>query len=121
MKSRLYRLFSTFPGGRPAVGLLLLRLVVGLVAVLHHVDTDLASTVAGALILVGFLTPFAAAWVAGSLAFSQISSPPADVNGVSVVLLISGSAALALLGPGAFSIDARLFGRREIVIPRKRT
>jgi hypothetical protein len=25
--------------------------------------------------------------------------------------------ALALLGPGAFSLDGRLFGRREIVIP----
>jgi len=24
--------------------------------------------------------------------------------------------ALALLGPGAFSLDARLFGRREIII-----
>jgi hypothetical protein len=27
------------------------------------------------------------------------------------------SAALALLGPGAYSMDARLFGRREIVLP----
>jgi hypothetical protein len=25
--------------------------------------------------------------------------------------------AIALLGPGAFSIDARMFGRREILIP----
>jgi hypothetical protein len=30
------------------------------------------------------------------------------------------SAALALLGPGAFSLDARLFGRREIIIPEGR-
>jgi len=27
------------------------------------------------------------------------------------------SAALILLGPGAFSLDGRLFGRREIIIP----
>jgi hypothetical protein len=27
------------------------------------------------------------------------------------------SLALVLLGPGAFSLDARLFGRREIIIP----
>jgi hypothetical protein len=26
--------------------------------------------------------------------------------------------AVALLGPGAFAVDARLFGRREVVIPR---
>jgi len=24
---------------------------------------------------------------------------------------------IALLGPGAFSVDARMFGRREILIP----
>ena len=28
--------------------------------------------------------------------------------------------AMMLLGPGAYSLDARLFGRREIVIPRTR-
>jgi hypothetical protein len=27
------------------------------------------------------------------------------------------AAALACLGPGAFSLDARRFGRREIVVP----
>jgi hypothetical protein len=31
--------------------------------------------------------------------------------------MIITAAALALLGPGAFSLDGRLFGRREIVIP----
>jgi len=31
--------------------------------------------------------------------------------------LAAMSAALVLLGPGAFSLDARLFGRREIIIP----
>jgi hypothetical protein len=30
------------------------------------------------------------------------------------------SGALVLLGPGAFSLDARLFGRREIIIPEGR-
>ncbi len=96
----------------------MLRLGAGLVVVQHRVDIDPVSTVAGVLILVGFLTPFAAAWMAGALAVLQVTAPPADLNGLSVLLLISGGAALALLGPGAFSVDARLFGRREIVIPR---
>ena len=30
------------------------------------------------------------------------------------------SAALVLLGPGAFSLDTRLFGRREIITPEGR-
>jgi putative oxidoreductase len=121
LQRRLPRLFSTFPHGRSGLGLLLLRLVLGLVVVRHWFGSDLVSAVAGVLVLVGFLTPVGAVWVAGALSLSQVFSPPTDFNGLSVVLLVSGSVALALLGPGAFSLDARLFGRREIVIPRQRS
>src|SRR5262245_60281533 len=106
MTWRLQQLFSTFPNGRPGAGLLLLRLVVGFVVVQYGDETGIVSTIAGILIVVGFLTPLAAAWVAVTLAFSQYLSSPAAVNGASVALLMSGSAALALLGPGGFSIDA---------------
>lgn len=34
-----------------------------------------------------------------------------------VVFVIVVSSAVVCLGPGAYSIDARLFGRREIIIP----
>jgi hypothetical protein len=27
--------------------------------------------------------------------------------------------AIIILGPGAFSLDARLFGQREIIVPRR--
>ncbi len=40
-----------------------------------------------------------------------------DLDGVAAVVALASAAALGLLGPGAFSIDARLFGRREIFIP----
>jgi hypothetical protein len=33
--------------------------------------------------------------------------------------LVAISIAITVLGPGAFSLDARLFGRREIIIPVK--
>jgi hypothetical protein len=35
------------------------------------------------------------------------------------VFSVDDHPAIACLGPGAFSVDARLFGRREILIPRE--
>jgi hypothetical protein len=40
------------------------------------------------------------------------SSALAVVFGLTILVAIIG------LGPGAFSVDARVFGRREIIIPR---
>jgi len=45
--------------------------------------------------------------------------PRLDTSAATVGL--AAAAGLALLGPGAFSIDARLFGRREIFIPAQDT
>ena len=125
------RWFSAFPNGRPGAGLLLLRVVVGLVMTLHRLPgvssgagswwlggVDLAGGAGGLLVLAGLLTPLATAWVASVLAISVFVSPPSALDGLSVVLLLSDCAVLALLGPGAWSLDARMFGRREIVIPR---
>jgi hypothetical protein len=41
------------------------------------------------------------------------------LDSVAAVIGLAASAGLGLLGPGAFSIDARLFGRREIFIPAR--
>jgi hypothetical protein len=35
-------------------------------------------------------------------------------------LLLASTVSLVLQGPGAFSLDARLFGWREIIIPPSR-
>ena len=77
---------------------------------------------AGGLLLVGFLTTFAGiggGMVAMLTAFKVL--PICSSGGFDSRLgLIFGLAillALAILGPGAYSIDARLFGRREIIIP----
>ena len=124
------RLFF-FPSGRPGAGLLVLRGVLGLAVMVHSVSSlssdmntwgrtglDLAGVAGGLLVLAGFLTPWAAAWVASVLVISLFASPRPDLSGLSVWLLLSDCAVLALVGPGAWSVDARLFGRREIVIPR---
>ena len=42
------------------------------------------------------------------------------ISALAALNLAAISAALVLLGPGAFSVDARLFGRREIIIPEGR-
>jgi hypothetical protein len=34
-----------------------------------------------------------------------------------ILVSVVNTAALALLGPGAYSLDARLFGRRVLVLP----
>jgi uncharacterized membrane protein YphA (DoxX/SURF4 family) len=65
----------------------------------------------------GFATPLAS--VIGCL-FQFAGLILVDRWSVRLGTSIASSLALALLGPGAYSIDARLFGRWEIVIPHKR-
>ncbi len=69
-------------------------------------------------LLLGFLTPFLAI-VACAVALLNLFFTAQGMN-VVYVLRILTSAALFFLGPGAYSIDARLFGLRVAVVrPRK--
>lgn len=64
------------------------------------------------LLVIGLWTPFAA--IAVAAIHLGILSVVQGLNGATVV----GSAvglALAMLGPGAWSLDARLFGRKRII------
>jgi uncharacterized membrane protein YphA (DoxX/SURF4 family) len=77
------------------------------------------------VIFIGFLTPAASAAATVGYLIRGVSSflMAAANNHVSTSTafnLAAMSAALVLLGPGAFSLDARLFGRREIIIPEGR-
>jgi uncharacterized membrane protein YphA (DoxX/SURF4 family) len=78
----------------------------------------------GISLLVGFLTPIAAAIVGAGAVGISVSTVPA-LHLLTSRPLCAFFAALAfvivLLGPGAFSLDARLFGLREIFIPRSRS
>jgi DNA-binding CsgD family transcriptional regulator len=56
------------------------------------------------------------------LAFSWLPSPLPGMSGgtPATLYVIIMTTAVLLTGPGAFSLDARLFGRREVVIPSGR-
>ncbi|MEA2173493.1 MAG: hypothetical protein QOD00_1085 [Blastocatellia bacterium] len=77
----------------------------------------------GALLLLGLLTPAAAILLGlGSVAaahlwFTATAQTLLD-NPLSLIFVVTMSVAIVLLGPGAYSLDARLFGRREIIIPQ---
>lgn len=76
----------------------------------------------GALLLIGFLTPITCVMVgAGSagvaLSWFPFLAPDLFEAKLAALLVSIIAAAVLLLGPGAFSLDARLFGRREIIIP----
>ena len=78
----------------------------------------------GTLILVGLVTPIAGALVAiagiGVSSSLLPSCTPFLFNwGMPLIFAASILVAIIILGPGAFSLDARLFGRREIIIPRR--
>lgn len=79
----------------------------------------------GAFLLVGLMTPFIAVLVAAGGVATVLSWIPLPGQALSdsypaILNLIVLSIAIALLGPGAFSLDARMFGRREITIPSSR-
>ena len=119
---RMQRLFSMFPRGWPGVALLLLRsalgttLLTGMTGPLAISDSTwmvpILATVAGAL-FAGFLTPIASALcVVLELSALHLSNDGPVAIHLCAVLV---AAAIAMMGPGGYSVDARLFGRHRIV------
>jgi uncharacterized membrane protein YphA (DoxX/SURF4 family) len=116
---------------------LLLRATVGLTALVqggtylnHQGSLSYGMFIVGVLgvasgisLLIGFLTPIASSLVGfGSAAtlLSWLPAPTPNLFGASLTtwLVVTMAIAIACLGPGAFSLDCRMFGHREIVIPR---
>ena len=121
----MQRRFSTFPDGWPGGGLLLLRLTVSvplLYWAIHNqfADRDSITLVrdwlaaaGGLLILAGLSIPIVGALVALIelwIAVSEHSVPEWHV------LIAALAASLAMLGPGAWSVDAYFFGRKRFNI-----
>jgi putative oxidoreductase len=119
------RLFSTFAQGWPGTGLLTLRLVACSAVVARGLREltaaqpvqpailELTAIVAGALLSVGLWTPVSGCVVAAFALWAVISK---SGDPWSSILLAAIGVALAMIGPGAWSLDARLFGWRRILI-----
>lgn len=124
------RLFSTFARGWPGAGLVLVR-AVSAIALAHQGLVRLSDASSGnalffavgvfalaALLLVGLWTPIAGVLLAAVELWWVFAQPGDPWLGL---LLGTMGLALALLGPGAFSIDARLFGWKRIDIRARKS
>jgi uncharacterized membrane protein YphA (DoxX/SURF4 family) len=119
----MQRLFSMFPRGLPGLALLLLRasVVIALLDENCRLWGELPLWVLGAAVLIsialaiGFLTPI---FAAVALVFHALLWGTLGIDSSVVALVVALDAVtLALLGPGAYSIDSYRFGHRVIVLP----
>ncbi|HLK68403.1 MAG TPA: hypothetical protein VKU19_33455 [Bryobacteraceae bacterium] len=122
----MQRLFSTFADGFPGGGILLIRLLAGgvliyrgIVAMSAETHTALAvlpmvGAAAGLLILGGLWTPVAGVLAGIVEVWIGLSDPGIQS---SALILATLGISLAMIGPGAWSIDARLYGRKQLLPP----
>ena len=125
----MQRLFSTFPAAWPGLALLLLRCVAA-TALIAYASGGAWLSLTPALLLIHGLTVMTAMMLIGGLwtpvagvaqalleLYSNFSSTAAA--DLSHMLWAAVGFCVAMLGPGACSIDSRLFGRRRIDVHRQ--
>ena len=119
-----------FPHGGPGVGLLLLRIAaaamfaLNLTYYLDSLSRPLNIVVIISIVLitlslcVGFLTPILTV-IACTIGVANLFLTVQPSYVISVLRIFT-FAALFFLGPGAYSVDARLFGLRVTVVPPRK-
>jgi hypothetical protein len=123
---------SGFPRGVAGFGLLLLRITAGgaliaqslewMLSRVHPLDFLLGTMIGlafGALVVAGLFTRIAGS-IAALASLAIAAGYPGGITGgeytIPAAMNVFVSVALACLGPGLFSVDARCFGPRELVI-----
>jgi uncharacterized membrane protein YphA (DoxX/SURF4 family) len=76
---------------------------------------EIGSLVAAVCLVIGILTPYAAAF-AGCLEFWRLCARD-NVDLFHLIAAIVVTLALGVLGPGAYSMDNKIFGRRLVNLP----
>ena len=118
----MQRLFSTFAEGPPGAGLLIQRLLVGGALLYSAVAAPCESLgapeviggLSGLLLIGGLWTPLAGVVAGCAEVWIALSSHAHIWN---CAILAVWAVTLALIGPGAWSIDARLYGRKHYAPP----
>ena len=123
----MQRLFSTFAEGWPGAGLLLQRVLTSTVLLCfggtHFVETTglgprlpyLIGDVAGVFLLLGLWTPVTGITIAIVEAWIFLAWPGFSLT---PIMLAGLGGTVAMIGPGMWSIDAKLYGRKLLADPR---
>jgi putative oxidoreductase len=125
---RLQRLFSTFAEGWPGAGLLLQRILTSAIilycGITHLLEVAifaprwpcLIACVGGVFLLLGLWTPVAGTTIAivGVWVFFTCSA-----HSLTAMIVAVLGATVAMIGPGMWSIDAKLYGRKRLQDPRR--
>ena len=129
----MQRWYRTFPRGLPGIGLMVLRIAIGARLVIEASSfmlhpqglkpgiwlLSLFALGIGSSFMLGFLTQLVAgvSVLAGAAAFLLHPAWVPSFLNLHGLETIGVALAIALMGPGALSLDAYFFGRRKILIP----